>query len=396
MKIVIDIETERVDLDAGEKPKHIWLVVCKDIDTNEYHIFRNITENDDERKRCHQYFTDLTRNPGLCIGHNLLGFDWPILLSALELPTEGIPTVCLDTLILSRLIDYPRKSHSIEDYGEEFGVPKGDNNKADFFKQWSQELETYCIRDVDICHKIYLKYKKYIDNPDHRRAITLEHDFQSVINSLTDNGFCFNSDKANKLLEKVERELHELDDVISKEFPPRLKLIREITPKVTKHGTLSRTDFRWVVDGNLSEYNGGPFCRCEWVSFNPSSHKQLVEVLRDAGWKPTDRTQTHIDTERELSRLKRSREEVNPLDLKNLSDKLEGYLKSGWKINEANLSTLPSTAPKSAKSLAKRILLEARRRTLVEWLSLVREDGRIHGKFQGIGAWTHREIHEDT
>jgi len=56
---------------------------------------------------------------------------------------------------------------------------------------------------------------------------------------------------------------------------------------------------------------------------------------------------------------------------------------------------LPSKAPSPARTLAKRILLESRRRTLTEWLGLVHPDtGRIHGDFQGIGAWTHRMAHQ--
>src|SRR6266446_5806295 len=68
--------------------------------------------------------------------------------------------------------------------------------------------------------------------------------------------------------------------------------------------------------------------------------------------------------------------------------------KAGWRVNEANLDTLPQTAPAPARFLAKRILLESRRRTLTEWLALISSDGRIHGKFMGIGAWTHRMAHQ--
>ena len=74
--------------------------------------------------------------------------------------------------------------------------------------------------------------------------------------------------------------------------------------------------------------------------------------------------------------------------------KLETLKVTGWKINENNLSSLPASAPSPARLLAKRILLESRRRTLTEWLGLVRDDSRIHGNFQGIGAWTHRMAHQ--
>jgi len=74
---------------------------------------------------------------------------------------------------------------------------------------------------------------------------------------------------------------------------------------------------------------------------------------------------------------------------------LEHYERYGWKCNEDNLNTLPETAPEAAKDLAKWLTLEGRRSSLVELLQCVSEDGRIHGKFWGIGAWTHRMSHSN-
>ena len=376
MKIVVDIEC-----DALENPKHIWLIVCKDIDTGEKYIFRKVTEDEETALRVRDFW----RNCTLCIGHNWLGYDYPVLARLLNLEYKE----CIDTLIISKLLDYSRQGHSIEDYGIEFGIPKG---KFTDFSKWSQEMEDYCVRDVDICHRIYIKYLKYISNPQHLPSIRLEHSFQLIVNDLHVNGFSFNTSKAEKLLDKVAEELATLDKDILEAFPPRLKLIREIHPKETKHGTLSKTDFRWVSDGDLSEFNGGPFCRCSWDVFNPSSHKQIIQVLSEAGWSPTDRTQTHINTERELNQIKYKK----GLDKERqvLYDKLNLLKKTGWKVNETNLETLPERAPKAARLLAKRILLESRRRTLTEWLELVQPDGRIHGNFYGIGAWTHRMAHQ--
>lgn len=383
MRVVIDIEANRL-----VNPDQIWCIVCKNIDTGKYDIFRKVTQDVQERQRFLEYASSVT----LYIGHNFLGYDWPVLVSLLALSHGSIAEVTCDTLIISKLVDYSRNGHSIEDYGIEFGLQKG---KFTDFSKYSQEMEDYCVRDVDICERIYLKYRRYLSKPEHQASILLEHRFQLVVDSLHRNGFAFNTDKATKLLDKVTEGLAVLDKEILEAFPPRLKLIREIHPKETKYGTLSKTDFRWHPTGDLSEFNGGSFCRCDWECFNPSSHKQIVHVLSESGWRPIDKTQSHIDKERELNRLRYNRgDKALDITRKELIVQLDQLKKTGWKVNEANLETLPVSAPKAARLLAKRILLESRRRTLTEWLGLVSPQGRIHGKFYAIGAWTHRMAHQ--
>lgn len=395
MKVIIDIEAN-----ALVNPTQIWLIVCKDIETGEYNIFRNLTTDDTERNR----FLNFSRTVHHWIGHNLLGYDWPVLVELLKLPrAEDVVETLTDTLILSKLVDYPRSGHSVEHYGEEFGYPKGSFsrwNDQDLYDGRSElflKLEEYCIRDVDITHKIYLKYRSYLMKEEHNASIRLEHQFQLVVNTLHKNGFSFNLSNAKVLLKKVEEDLSILDKDILISFPPREVLIREFTPKATKHGTISRTSVPRSLHPSLHLYEiGKSYRHTHLVAFNPSSHKQLIEVLNAAGWQPTDKTQTHIDTEREIQKLKYTKERSDELDLKLKESilKLEQLEKSGWKINENNLSTLPSTAPSSARTLAKRILLESRRRTLTEWIGLCDVDGRIHGRFYGIGAWTHRMAHQ--
>lgn len=389
MKIVIDIEAN-----ALENPTKIWVIVCKDVDTGTRYVFRKPTED----KEQHEAFLNFANLVECWIGHNILSYDLPHLKTLLGLAWSVDQVV--DTLVISKLVAYSRPGHSIAQYGEEFQLPKGDMKD---FSKFTPEMEEYCGRDVAICERIYRKYKRIIDDPEWQPSIRLEQEFELVCSSLHSTGFGFNVDKANRLLVKVEKELAELDDKIKEQFPARLKLIREITPRETKHGTISLSSIplaiRKAEGGDLSAYQpDAPFCFCSWSEFNPSSHKQLIEVLTEAGWKPVDKTKTHIEAERELQRLKYTRNRDSQVDartseLYNVLTKSEKY---GWKINEENLSTLPTSAPSSAKSLAKRIMLESRRRTLTEWLGLVsQDDGRIHGKFYGIGAWTHRMAHQN-
>lgn len=394
MKVVIDIEANGL-----ENPSHIWLIVCKDIDTGELYKFRNVTSNPFSLKAFLEFADDLD----LVVGHNLLGYDYPNLerLTGFSLPDVG--KMARDTLIISKLVDFSRKEgHSIEDYGLEFGFEKKvflkftDKELFNADSLLFRELEEYCVRDVDICERIYRKYLRVIDGPDWDRACSCEHKFQLVVNALHDNGFAFDITKATSLLKKVEDELGVLDPQILEAFPPREELIREFTPKATKFGTISRSSIPRQLLSRVDEYEiGKTYRHTKLVEFNPSSHPQIIKVLNEAGWKPVDKTTTHIETERELNRLKYGRGVDNKEQVDILNSKLERLRKTGWKVNETNLETLPPDAPSPARLLAKRILLEARRRTLTEWLGLVQEDSRIHGKFYSIGAWTHRMAHQN-
>lgn len=358
MRVVIDIECN-----ALVNPTKIWVIVCKDIDSGKYHIFRKPTEDDGERERLRDFWLSVS----LCIGHNYLGYDWLVLNRLLpELEVKE----CIDTLIISKMVDYPRQGHSIEAYGEEFGLPKIDFSEWD---RYSEAMEQYCQRDVDITERIYRKYQRYINSAERRASIRTEHEFQLVCNDLENNGFAFNTAKAQQLLDKVLSELSIIDAQILSAFPPREVLIREFTPRATKFGTINRSSVPRSLHDRISEYEVGKTYRhTKLVEFNPSSHKQIIEVLNEAKWQPVDKTKTHIETERELAIVERQPEYQLDITAEQLYTRLQELRRTGWKVNEKNLETLPDTAPEPARLLAKRILLEARRRTLVEWLSLIK------------------------
>jgi len=388
LKVVCDIEA-----DGLENITQVWVVVCKDIATGVYYIFRNLTSNEEEKQK----FLEFAKGVSYWIGHNWLGYDYPVLNALVGLEVKDVADHSCDTLVISKLVNYSREAHSIEQYGLEFGFEKG--TFSDFSK-YSKEMEDYCVRDVDICHRIFTLYHRVVHDHSWGPAIQLEQAFQLLVNDLHNNGFHFNTGRAEKLLAKVETELAPLDGKILEAFPPREVLIREFTPKATKHGTISKTSVPRSLWDKIADYEvGQTYKHTRLEEFNPSSHKQIIEVLNESGWSPTDKTKTHIEAERELQRLKRQRIRHRTLDsdaqLAILVGKLERLKTTGWKVNENNLSTLPPKAPAPARLLAKRILLEARRRSLTEWLGLVGPDSRIHGKFYGIGAWTHRMAHQN-
>lgn len=360
-RIVLDIEANSLDPDV------IWCVVAKDIDSNEVFTFHG-----DEAEHLRRFLHDCS----LLIGHNVCDYDLPALRKV-----WGVVAQCavLDTLVLSRLLHAKREGgHSLESWGVRLGFPKGDYSD---FSKYSSEMLDYCKQDVELNHKVYLELKKVLDrNPGvFDEALRVEHEIAIICREMRENGFRYDYEEAEKIERELVAKIEALDVEIQKAFPPRSKLIKEQTPKATRYGTISRVGFQWYFDQggtDLTQFTvGEPFSVFEYVDFNAGSPKQVVERLWEAGWKPTDKTDTHKEAEKN----------------KDVKDHHKYY---GWKINEVNLATLPDTAPLGARLLVERILLAARVRTLNEWKQAYNErDKRIHGKFNHIGTSTHRMSH---
>lgn len=269
------------------------------------------------------------------------------------------------------------------------------------FSILTEELLNRCISDTAINLLVYNHLKKWIFDPRMKRALRTEHELAIICSSLHDNGFPFDKERAIRLVDYIKHCLEPIDVSLREAFPPRAKAIREISPVLTKKGTLSLKDFRFLGSNpDLSQYNGGPFTRIEFEEFNPLSPKQVVMRLNEAGWKPTEKTKGHLDFLKSTrGSLKQSKHKsstrsycTNGTVLN--EEKLQNFLTYGWKISEENLKTLPDTAPKGAKLLREKITLESRLSDLEEWLSLYDpETEAIHGEFFPIGAWTHRMSH---
>lgn len=388
MIVICDIETEKLD-----NPEHIWLIVCKDVETGVNHVFRTPTDSPDEADK----FRRFARSVNHWVGHNFISFDSVHISRLLQVPID--PKYIVDTLVVSRLLNTNIDGgHSLEAWGERLGsskIPFSD------FSRYSPEMEQYCIQDVEVNYLLYLKFKKYLDSSIWSKSITLEHEAAIICRDMGESGFYFEKEKALELYKDISIEVSELEAQLQRAFPPRSRLVREVTPKATKHGTLHRQDFRWLESGDLTPFDvGATFSLVEFVPFNPRSPKQVVERLNEAGWKPIVKTDGYIQAERAYRQAARSgkptttKKGVTPRTAQEWSERLKEYETTGWSICEENLATLPEEAPEAAKSLAKFLVLSNRHSVLTEWLEAYNPStGRIHGNFNHIGAWTHRMSH---
>ena len=113
------------------------------------------------------------------IGHNILGYDCPVLHKLYPWFVE--PSVVVDTLLLSRLYHsdmmkldkkhnwksmplqlYGR--HSLESYGHRFNEFKGEFGATADWQDWSQEMEDYCIQDVTLTTRLWQHFQPYLNS----------------------------------------------------------------------------------------------------------------------------------------------------------------------------------------------------------------------------------------
>jgi hypothetical protein len=112
------------------------------------------------------------------IGHNIVGFDLPLIKSiyAWFNPTG----IIIDTLLLSRLyhpnlLDIDKQHawkhmplqlygrHSLESYGYRLGEYKGNFSQSTDWQEWSQEMEDYCVQDVNVTTKLWKHFLPYLN-----------------------------------------------------------------------------------------------------------------------------------------------------------------------------------------------------------------------------------------
>jgi len=232
--------------------------------------------------------------PSVWVFHNGLGFDVPVLNRLWDAKIDY--TKVIDTMVVSKLINYSKyNTHSLKELGEELDVHK-DNFKGDW-SVWSQEMEDYCVQDVEVLEAIFNHYRKDIFDSSWKKSLRLEHDTAWLCNQMAETGFKFDIPKAESLLEEITKDMDTLEASFRSEIGLVLKENKRLKVRYKKDGSLydnilvaiSEAD-RVELDSDTNEY-----VIYKYESFNPGSPKQRIDVLWEYGWKPYEMTKGHKD-----------------------------------------------------------------------------------------------------
>jgi DNA polymerase I len=323
MDLVLDIETD-------SKHSQIWMCYTHNSDTNEY--------------VCHttpDTLIPLINKADRLIGHNLIGFDAPIL-NKIWKTRIGLSKV-RDTLIMSRLLNPSIEGgHSLDAWGKRLG-----NHKVEYTRIWHwlmgvpyDKVSTapydaphdslnrfYCKQDVAVTVDLYKYLTEQLE--DWGESVQLEHEVAAIIAKQERHGFRFDEDKGRVLLAQLSGEVADIEGELQAVFPP-------------------------TVEERISEKTGKPL-KAKVTPFNPGSRQQIAERLQGLGVKFTQETE-----------------------------------KGSTIVNEKVLEGIDLP---EAKLIARYLMLQKRISQVSSWFDVVKPDGRVHGRVITNGAVTGRMTH---
>lgn len=244
-RLVLDIET-------NSSHSLIWCCVTQDVDTGE--------------SLCHteaSTLEPLVKDYDQIIGHNIIGFDAPVLR---KLWSIGIPkSKAVDTLILSRLLNPQLEGgHSLRAWGMRLR-----NSKIDFEDYdggLTDEMVEYCKQDVSLTCDLYNFLTKELSKwRDSERSIQIEHDIAILCKKQEDNGFKLDIPAATLLRAELSDRMAVIETEVQEVFPP-------------------------IVEERWSDKTGKRL-KDKVTIFNLASRKQIADRLMTLGWKPEKRTE---------------------------------------------------------------------------------------------------------
>ncbi len=345
MRYLFDIESNGL-LDTITK---IHCISIKDLDTLENTLYVGPMVN---------HAIGLLSKATLLVGHNIIRYDLPAIQKLFpSFSHQGITKH--DTRIMSRMAKPKWFEHSLAAWGRTLRFAKGDY--SDKFKEdhpdyqdgdewlvYSDDMGSYCQRDVELNYKVYQQCCKGYGFFFSEESLQLETEVTELMNIQQSFGVAFNQEGALPLALAMKKRQDELRAQLSKTFTGFYKRGSEFIPKTNskKYGYVK----------------GSPMTKIIWTEFNPNSREHIAYWFKRAyNWVPEDFTPG-----------------------------------GDPQINEVILEELEVAIPESVL-LIEYMMLEKRVSAIYSadgsWLNSIDSNSRIHGSVNPQGCRTYRASH---
>ena len=268
---VFDIEAD------GLQPTKIFCLVAMDTETGKVYEYG---------PECIDKGVKLLQNADKLIGHNILGYDIPVIKNLMGVDLDDGSIKIVDTLVLSRLFNPTREGgHGLEGWGYRLRHRK---IEYDNFEYYTPEMLKYCKQDVSLNYKVYRHLSRAEATGFSPRAIKLEHDVYRILNAQRERGFKLDQQHAMSLLAELNEKIDKAEKRVHKTFKPRETFIT-LVPTMTKAGKVSKmaqvkgeTKKVRLSDEEYQKACESPndnLVRRDSEPFNLGSRKQIGEYL---------------------------------------------------------------------------------------------------------------------
>ena len=289
-RLLFDLESDGL-LDTITR---LHCIVTEDIDTGLVRRFRSSAKygSGESIEEGLEYLASAS----LLVGHNILDYDLRAIAKCH--PRWTYKGEVLDTLVCSFLIwtnlyerDLTNRRippalygrHSLKAWGHRLKVYKGDFGETTDWKEWTQEMEDYCVQDVVVTRAVYRLVVAQNYDP---RALELEHDFKRLIIMQEAHGFRFDVEAGEKFAAQLQVLRQDLTEKLQAIFPPTVE-----TMKMPAYYTAGGQQFTTKGAARKARFKdaeivAGPL-KTKTHLFNPGSRDQIADrLIAKYGWKP--------------------------------------------------------------------------------------------------------------
>jgi len=237
------------------------------------------------------------------IGHNVIGFDFPLLERLYNYKYKGKK---VDTLVMSRLLNpkrlvppqCPNKKapHGVEAWGYRVGRGKPEHNEWGVF---SEEMLHRCSEDVEIQHLIYKALLDEARGKNWKNAFLLSFKLFEHLQKQEEYGWLVDREYMDKCIHQLSHFISRIDRALDKHLPVVVEIqeakdkgeYKYIKKPFLKSGEFSGSINTWIASSGIDVNRvsiGGPFSRITFRKVDLDSNQETKEYLLRSGWEPLE------------------------------------------------------------------------------------------------------------